>query len=139
MVQVETTHGTFLGPIRDTETGAVGADEAARERIQVRIGNRDLYGLDFRWFETTDIQAQTEPDDAVIVERQEHGNFHGYVREVRIGDQVLVDDAAWDVLNDEVRAARNLFASCSADRQRLRKEKTTTHASRKTAGVHPGT
>jgi len=114
VVQVETESGTFLGPVRDTEQGSAGeagdaSGDVAPERVQIRIGNRDLYGLDFRWFDVRDIQSRTQPADAVVVERQEHGNFHGYVRELRVGDRVLTGEAAWEALDDEVAAARQLF------------------------------
>jgi len=51
-------------------------------RVQVRIANRDLYGLDFRWIPESEIVSQTLPADAVLVERQEYGPFHGYLSSV---------------------------------------------------------
>lgn len=48
-------------------------------RVQVRLGNRDLYGLDFRWIPESAIVARRSPPDAVFVERQEYGPFHGYL------------------------------------------------------------
>ncbi len=113
LVQIETTSGTFLGPIQDREAGHAADDvsgrDASPERVQLRIGNRDLYGLDFRWFDVGDIQSQSQPADAVVVERQEHGNFHGYVRELRVGDRVLTGEEAWQAFGEEVDAARALF------------------------------
>jgi phosphate transport system permease protein len=52
------------------------------ERIQVRLGNRDLYGLDFRWIPESDIASRTEPPDAVLVERREYGPFQGFLAAV---------------------------------------------------------
>ncbi len=49
------------------------------ERLQVRLANRDLYGLDFRWISQSDIVSRTVPPDAVLVERQEYGPFQGYL------------------------------------------------------------
>jgi phosphate transport system permease protein len=57
------------------------AKEAATlgERLQVRLGNRDLYGLDFRWISQSDIVSRTVPPDAVLAERQEYGPFQGFL------------------------------------------------------------
>ncbi|MET0619196.1 MAG: phosphate ABC transporter permease PstA [Thermoanaerobaculia bacterium] len=49
------------------------------ERLQVRLANRDLYGLDFRWIPQSEIAARTVPPDAVLVERQEYGPFQGFL------------------------------------------------------------
>ena len=53
------------------------------ERIQVRLANRDVYGLDFRWISQSDIASSTFPPDAVLVERQEYGPFQGFVQSVQ--------------------------------------------------------
>ncbi|MBC8646046.1 MAG: phosphate ABC transporter permease PstA [Thermoanaerobaculia bacterium] len=51
----------------------------AGDRIQVRLGNRDLYGLDFRWIPVSDIASRRHPSDALLVERREYGPFHGFL------------------------------------------------------------
>jgi phosphate transport system permease protein len=48
-----------------------------RNRIQLKLGNRDLTGADFRWIDESDITARQEPQDAVYVERREYGPFIG--------------------------------------------------------------
>jgi phosphate transport system permease protein len=55
---------------------------APGERLQVRLGNRDLYGLEFRWVPESEIASRTIPPDAVLVERQEYGPFQGFVAAV---------------------------------------------------------
>src|SRR5262245_32112314 len=52
LLRLESTSGTFLGTVQSTEAPPAGV---AGERVQLRIGNRDLYGLDFRWFEPGEI------------------------------------------------------------------------------------
>lgn len=52
-------------------------------RIQTKIANRDLNGLDFRWFDEKEIVRRSSPLDALVLERQEYGNFHGFLKEVR--------------------------------------------------------
>jgi len=51
-----------------------------QERLQFKIGNRDLYGLDFRWQNAGEIQTLTFPPEAYVLERMEYGNFYGFLR-----------------------------------------------------------
>jgi len=60
-----------------------------RYRIQVRVGNRDLYGADFVWVEEANIVRRDFPAEAVLIERQEWGNLYGFIKEVRDGDRVV--------------------------------------------------
>ena len=52
-------------------------------RIQVKQGNRDIYGIDFLWIDEKSIASTQLPADAVVVERREWGNFYGTIKEVR--------------------------------------------------------
>jgi phosphate transport system permease protein len=52
-------------------------------RMQFKIGNRDLNGLDFKWVDAADIERLSHPSDVYIVERQEYGNFYGYLTELK--------------------------------------------------------
>ena len=70
---------------REAIPPAEGAPGSAGNRVQVRLGNRDLYGLDFRWIPESQIVSRRSPPDAVLVERQEYGPFHGYLRSVATG------------------------------------------------------
>lgn len=51
--------------------------EGEGERLQFKIGNRDLYGLDFRWVDNTAIASMDYADDSLVLERMEYGNFYG--------------------------------------------------------------
>lgn len=53
-------------------------------RIQVKVSNRDVFGQDFRWIDEKDIAAHGAPKDAVLIERKEHGNYVGFLKEVRV-------------------------------------------------------
>jgi phosphate transport system permease protein len=59
------------------------------ERLRLKIGNRDLYGLDFRWVDERDIAGHDYPADTTLLERFEWGNFYGRMVELRRGDEVL--------------------------------------------------
>ncbi len=74
--------------------GADGADRRQHERLLVRIGNRDLYGLDFRWISAQEVVERTEPPDAWVVWRQEWGPFHGSVGRLQLGERILTGEEA---------------------------------------------
>ena len=38
------------------------------DRIRLKVGNRDLYGLDFRWIDERDIASRSTPADAALLE-----------------------------------------------------------------------
>ncbi len=94
--------GRVLGEVLEREAipaSGGGAGDSGATRIRVKTGNRDLTGEDFVWIDETEIVGRQRPQDAVLLERLEWGNFHGYLVELRRGDDVLVTGA------DEVRQA----------------------------------
>ncbi len=119
MVQVTASDGTVLGPIMEHEVLAARRGDPARDRILLKIGNRDINGLDFKWFDTSAIQARSAPAAAVVVERREHGDFHGYLRRILRDQSVVADStAAWGALaqqmsqvRDETRALEKIDAA----------------------------
>ncbi len=60
------------------------ADETGLRR-QYKIANRDLYGLDFRWIDEAQIVAEDYPQDLLVLERLEHGDFYGYLKTLKTG------------------------------------------------------
>ncbi len=57
------------------------------KRYQLKIGNRDLYGQDFRWFDEEAIKTKSFPENAVVFERKEHGNFYGFFKQLKHSSQ----------------------------------------------------
>jgi len=84
--------GVVLGEWIATETipesESAGKPEG-HERIQLKVGNRDLYGLDFRWVDQADILNEQYPSDVLAFERREWGNFYGRIKEIQEGETVL--------------------------------------------------
>ena len=58
-------------------------------RIQVKVGNRDLYGLDFRWLNEDQIQSREQPEEVLSIERGEWGKFFGRIQAVKKKEKVL--------------------------------------------------
>lgn len=81
-----------LGEVHGREeipaTGDSGRPHPA-ERIRLKTGNRDLTGIDFKWIDESQIVSRDYPNDAVLLERQEWGNFYGFMKELKRGDDVL--------------------------------------------------
>jgi len=60
-----------------------GAPEA--QRLLLKVGNRDVYGGDFRWVLDHHLTQKSYPQKAMAIERREWGNFYGYLEEVYEG------------------------------------------------------
>ncbi|NOX38497.1 MAG: phosphate ABC transporter permease PstA [Calditrichaeota bacterium] len=71
----------YLGEVTDREEKTVidasGTSRRLKE-VQLKIGNRDLYGLDFIWIPLDAVVKQTYPRMAITIERLEYGNFYGF-------------------------------------------------------------
>jgi phosphate transport system permease protein len=52
-------------------------------RIHVKIGNRDIYGSDFKWIERNDIKEITYPEFAGLIETREWRNFYVFIKEIK--------------------------------------------------------
>ena len=92
VVEVTLGDGTVLmGEVVGREAiPAPGTPEhAQRSRIQLKLGNRDLTGADFRWVNEADIARTERPGDAVYVERREYGPFIGRVVSLEVGDTTV--------------------------------------------------
>ena len=112
LVQIETKDGRkVLGEILSREPMPDAKEKTPPMRIRVKIANRDLNGLDFRWIEEKDIVRTDAPANALVVERQEYGNFHGFLKDIRRGDEVLggADAAGLARLKELQRKIRPAF------------------------------
>ena len=106
-----------IGQLAGEEIGPKGIP-----RIRVKIGNRDLYGLDYRWINTDQITERAQPSDLVMVERREWGNFYGRLLTITKEDQSVAEgaEAVWQSLPDLIRQAEgseaeSLYAVLVAD------------------------
>ncbi len=75
---------TLIGEITDREDMIKTEGEKKTllgTRIQVKRGNRDLYGDDFIWVDEADIVSRVTPDSISVFERREWGHFYGVIQE----------------------------------------------------------
>jgi len=95
LYRIKTGDGhAVLGSIVSRETiPAPDAPPGTEEtfRIQVKQGNRDLYGIDFVWIDEAKIVERDMPAKAAVIERLEWGNFHGVFKTLRDGEQALAE------------------------------------------------
>jgi phosphate transport system permease protein len=88
-----------LGEVWETEPipGETSGEESPGARYRVKVGNRDVDGVDFLWLPGPDVAARSRPDGAVLLERLEWGNFYGFARQIQRGDTVLASgpDKTW--------------------------------------------
>lgn len=105
--------------------------EGDEKRLQFKVGNRDLYGMDFRWLKEDDIQSLDQPAGAVALERTENGNFYGFLSGLSLEDKKVPAGpglwaafesarAAVDREADKVEALRDRMTDISRSRERVR-------------------
>lgn len=112
---------TLLGEIVDKETVSAlrlknaGVElpegRSSGQRFLLKVGNRDYFGLDFRWVNGPWMAEETRPDKVVAIERREWGHFYGYLAAVKeSGELVAEGDAAWTELQKRVDRSNSLVA-----------------------------
>jgi phosphate transport system permease protein len=103
----------ILGEVWEVEKTKATADESAHDRFRLKIGNRDVSGLDFAWIDEKDVASRAFPKGAVLLERLEYGNFYGTMDELRRGSEVLArgPQAVWKAFGPlHVQKERELAA-----------------------------
>jgi phosphate transport system permease protein len=88
--------------------------ETVIARDLFKLGNRDVFGLDFSWFLRPYISNEQLPVTAMVLERREWGNFYGFLRQVKEQDKVVADSAtddagAWKALQERLARSEELF------------------------------
>ncbi|MCX4189891.1 phosphate ABC transporter permease PstA [Methylophaga sp. OBS3] len=109
---------TLIGERVDTEVVPVerlGSDyplaegQVSATRYLLKVGNRDQFGLDFRWINADWMGEVTYPEDIVAVERREWGHFYGYLsRVLENGEVVAEGEAAWPALIERLERSNHL-------------------------------
>jgi phosphate transport system permease protein len=87
---------SFLGEVSSREPipNPGHPDHLQRRRILLRVGNRDLYGFDFKWIDEDEIAKRDRPRDVYLVERREYGALIGTPVSVKEGERVVAADTA---------------------------------------------
>jgi phosphate transport system permease protein len=64
-------------------------DDLKKHRVQLKVGNRDLYGFDFKWVDESEIGKSEEPAGLYLVERSEYGPLIGTPAKIVEGDEEI--------------------------------------------------
>ncbi|MGR8933732.1 MAG: phosphate ABC transporter permease PstA [Gammaproteobacteria bacterium] len=111
---------TIIGEIIDSETisarrakdAGYKVDGNAGEYVQYQIktGNRDVTGMDFRWILKDNVSDLHYPSVLVAIERREWGNFYGYLTAVKENGRIVAAGAnARQALDSHLQRAMALF------------------------------
>lgn len=76
------TQETVIGQVVGEEVipNSVSPDSpVGQRRFRYRVGNRDVFGAEYRWINEADIVSSTRPDNLVVVQRREWGPAFGRV------------------------------------------------------------
>lgn len=115
---------TIFGEIIDTSTtpaamakasGFKMADnEESLVQYQIKTGNRDVIGADFRWLQARNVKSEEFPPDIMVIERREWGNFYGKLIAVKDSGQIVATgDSAWPVVQTKLEDALKIYAEIS--------------------------
>ncbi|HML94744.1 MAG TPA: phosphate ABC transporter permease PstA [Thermodesulfobacteriota bacterium] len=104
----------FLGEITGHEKAKVHGPEGEDvfvERTQLKIGNRDIYGLDFKWIDDNNIEDTSYPKYAVALERREWGNMYGFIKQISEGGNVICtgNEGCWPVLESQLPVYSQIY------------------------------
>jgi phosphate transport system permease protein len=72
----------------------IGNEHEFYDRLLIKVGNRDQLGADFRALLDIWLVERRYPEDIVVIERLEWGNYHGYLKAVKQGGQVVAEGEA---------------------------------------------
>lgn len=110
IIESETVPAKSLHSIGD----ATGDERGNVTRYLVKTGNRDILGSDFRWLYDIDLIKRDQPEDVMVLERLEWGNFYGFLDAVyqkdENGDQLLVGSGEniWPEFNKRLQRSREI-------------------------------
>jgi phosphate transport system permease protein len=110
LVELSLTDGSkVLGEVWDREADPTTPGGA---RVRLKVGNRDLTGMDFRWVRQGEIRQEIVPRNAWLLERRENGNFYGFPRRLDAGGVSLSvgDHSFEETLRRRIAEAHRLLA-----------------------------
>jgi len=86
-----------------------GVDLLSRQLI--KVGNRDIYGSDFRWALENQLSNLNYPTYATSIERREQGNFYGFILAIKDKDQLVAEqkkgsNQLWPAVTERIQKTR---------------------------------
>jgi len=76
----------------------------------IKTGNRDISGTDFRWIQERNVKQQQSPEDLIVVERREWGNFYGRLAALKENGKIIAEgEQAWPTVQSRISEALTVF------------------------------
>jgi phosphate transport system permease protein len=101
---------TVIGENRDYKarsfTDSATGETKEGTQYLIKVGNRDVYGIDFRWINDDLISSDMNKlaDDIMVIERYEYGNVFGRLVSAKIAGTTVVDKKmVLNLLADQVK------------------------------------
>ena len=88
----------------------VESDDELIKRSLIKVGNRDSLGVDFMLTVTPNEKKVTKPEDVLVLERTQWGNFYGFLKEIKSDNKVLslYEDIKWQDLDERLNRVAEL-------------------------------
>ncbi|BCN92837.1 phosphate transport system permease protein PstA [Thiomicrorhabdus immobilis] len=106
-----------IGELRDEKVREVTNPKTGKEeeltQYLIKVGNRDVYGIDFRWINGDVISSPLEnlSKDILVIERFEYGNVFGHIVGASIaGTQVPDKKRLLNLLKEQVKHSTETHA-----------------------------
>ena len=97
-------------PTRVRDSGYALEGEEPIERLLLKVGNRDVYGADFKLALQPFLTDIKYPENILVAERREWGNFYGFLLSISENGKVIAEgDAAREALPEHLERAVELF------------------------------
>lgn len=85
------------------------------DRQLIKVGNRELYGSDFRWALENQLSQLSYPKYATAFERREWGNFYGFILGIKEDGQLIAEQAKgenrlWEEVKQRVDRATGIYS-----------------------------
>jgi len=116
--KVDGSSEVLIGEIYDSEIVSRGrlegagikleGDEQFFDRTLYKVGNREIYGVDFKWVLNDKIKSEVYPQDIVVFERREWGNLYGFIENVKENNVVKPVTDVWSDFQSRVERALDL-------------------------------
>ena len=85
-------------------------DKDTATRLLIKTGNRDVSGADFKWMLQPYLTKKEFPEDIIVLERREWGNFYGYLKNIKDDGKIIAsDDDAWQELEKRLELKEELY------------------------------
>ncbi|WEJ63232.1 phosphate ABC transporter permease PstA [Thiomicrorhabdus lithotrophica] len=100
---------TVIGELRDSKSRDVTDMQTGEEKeltqSLIKVGNRDVYGIDFRWINNDTIKSSIETlsNDVLVIERYEYGSVFGHLVSAKIDGETVTDKSVLlELLEEQV-------------------------------------